>query len=225
MTELPRVHVVIPAAGVGLRMAADQPKQYLKLLDRPILQWTLEKLAKLNLESIAVALAPDDERFESIPNTASVLKVTGGASRAESVLRALTAIESDAADWVLVHDAVRPLVKLEDIHRLIEVAIKNGFGAILAQPVTETLKAVSDLEVVETLDRSRVWRAQTPQIFPLIELKSALSAMPEATDEASAMEAAGHRVAVVEGDARNIKITTPIDMAYATLLLREEHSR
>ena len=70
-----------------------------------------------------------------------------------------------------------------------------------------------------------VWRAQTPQIFPLMELQSALSAMPEATDEASAMEAAGHRVAVVEGDAKNIKITTPIDMAYATLLLREEHSR
>ena len=206
-------------------MAANQPKQYLRLLDRPVLQWTLEKLAELNLGSMAVALTPDDEWFESIPNTASVLKVTGGASRAASVLSALTAIESDAADWVLVHDAVRPLVKLEDIHRLIEVAIKNGFGAILAQPVTETLKAVSDLEVVETVDRSRVWRAQTPQIFPLMELQSALSAMPEATDEASAMEAAGHRVAVVEGDARNIKITTPIDMAYATLLLREEHSR
>ena len=94
MTELPRIHVVIPAAGIGLRMAADQPKQYLKLLDRPILQWTLEKLAKLNLGSMAVALAPDDEWFESIPTTASVLKVTGGASRAESVLRALTAIES-----------------------------------------------------------------------------------------------------------------------------------
>ena len=225
MTELPRVHVVIPAAGIGLRMAADRPKQYLKLLDRPILQWTLEKLAKLKLGSIAVALAPNDEWFESIPNTASVLKVTGGVSRAESVLSALTAIESDAADWVLVHDAVRPLVKLEDVHRLIAVALKNGFGAILAQPVTETLKVVSDLEVVETVDRSRVWRAQTPQIFPLMELQSALSAMPEATDEASAMEAAGHRVAVVEGDARNIKITTPGDMAYATFLLREEHSQ
>ena len=167
MTELPRIHVVIPAAGIGLRMAANQPKQYLKLLDRPILQWTLERLAELNLASMVVALAPDDEWFDSIPSTASVLKVTGGASRAESVLRALTAIESSATDWVLVHDAVRPLVKLEDIKRLIEVATNNGFGAILAQPVTETLKTVSNLEVVETLDRSRVWRAQTPQMFPM----------------------------------------------------------
>ena len=225
MTELPRIHVVIPAAGIGLRMASDQPKQYLELLDRPILQWTLEKLAKLNLSSIAVALASDDEWFDSIPNTASVLKVTGGASRAESVLSALSAIESDVADWVLVHDAVRPLVKLEDIHRLIEVAVNNGFGAILAHPVTETLKAVSDLEVVETVDRSSFWRAQTPQIFPLTELQSALSAMPEATDEASAMEAAGHRIAVVEGDAKNIKITTSSDMAYATFLLRQEQSQ
>jgi len=225
MTELPRIHVVIPAAGIGLRMAASQPKQYLNLLDRPILQWTLERLAELNLASMTVALAPDDEWFDSILNTVSVLKVTGGASRAESVLRALTAIESSATDWVLVHDAVRPLVKLEDIKRLIEVATNNGFGAILAQPVTETLKAVSSLEVVETLDRSRVWRAQTPQMFPMMQLHSALSAMPEATDEASAMEAAGHRIAVVEGDARNIKITTPSDMAYAEFLLREEQSQ
>ena len=225
MTELPRIHVVIPAAGIGLRMASDQPKQYLELLDRPILQWTLEKLAKLNLSSIAVALASDDEWFDSIPNTASVLKVTGGASRAESVLSALSAIESDVADWVLVHDAVRPLVKLEDIHRLIEVAVNNGFGAILAHPVPETLKAVSELEVVETVDRSSFWRAQTPQMFPLTELQSALSAMPEATDEASAMEAAGHRIAVVEGDAKNIKITTSSDMAYATFLLRQEQSQ
>ena len=112
-----------------------------------------------------------------------------------------------------------------DIKRLIEVATNNGFGAILAQPVTETLKAVSNLEVVETLDRSRVWRAQTPQMFSHDAASFSIERDAEATDEASAMEAAGHRIAVVEGDARNIKITTPSDMAYAEFLLREEQSQ
>lgn len=224
MNVASRVHVVVPAAGLGVRMGASVPKQYLKLIDRPILQWTLGTLSRLGAANVLVALNAEDRWFAGLPGTEHVKRVIGGETRAQSVLNALRVLDAPDDDWVLVHDAVRPCVRLASIERLIDVAREHGFGAILAQPLTDTLKKAEGQMIKATVDRANLWRAQTPQIFPLAHLKAALSFMQDATDEASAMEAQGHPVALVPGDNDNIKITTKSDMDYAAFVLRQENS-
>jgi 2-C-methyl-D-erythritol 4-phosphate cytidylyltransferase len=138
----------------------------------------------------------------------------------------LLATEGAEEDWVLVHDAARPCLPLESLTALIERARRSGEGVILAEPVADTLKQVGeDGQISGTVDRQSLWRAQTPQLFPLFALRAALGQCLEeglsVTDEAMAMERAGEPVHVVEGPSSNIKVTVEADLAFADLVLRK----
>lgn len=220
---------VIPAAGSGSRMAADLPKQYLEVAGKPLIQHALEALLQLSeIAGVCVAVSADDPRAGVLARDPRVWLSTGGATRADSVLGALRSLAERASgrDWVLVHDAARPCLATDDLRRLVDSARSNETGALLALPVVDTLKRVNGHgQVQATVSRSDLWRAQTPQMFRLGELWSALEGALEAgvevTDEASAMEWAGHRVQVVPGNPRNIKVTVPADLALARLYLTE----
>ncbi len=231
------VWAVVPAAGSGRRMAAEVPKQYLKLNGVPILEHTLRALlACPDIRGVVVVLDPSDRRADAIPSLSDprVTTASGGAERADSVLAGLEAITAEAGvkDWVLVHDAARPCISVTTLRALITSCLSEGVGGVMAQASVDTLKHVSDdNRVVETLDRKVIWRAQTPQMFKLTELTSALSSAiaSEAaiTDESMAMELAGYPVSILEGPSTNIKITVPADLEIAEILLRRlsEESR
>ena len=231
------VWAVVPAAGSGRRMAAEVPKQYLKLNGVPILEHTLRALlACPDIRGVVVVLDPSDRRADAIPSLSDprVTTASGGAERADSVLAGLEAITAEAGlkDWVLVHDAARPCLSVTTLRALITSCLSEGVGAVMAQASVDTLKHVSDdNRVVETLDRKVIWRAQTPQMFKLTELTSALSSAiaSEAaiTDESMAMELAGYPVSILEGPSTNIKITVPADLEIAEIILRRlsEESR
>jgi len=222
---------VIPAAGIGTRMATDIPKQYLHVAGATVLEHSLAALLNCDfIESVVVALNSNDERAAQLPglNNPRVVMVTGGAQRSDSVLAGLLALESLASpdDWVLVHDAARPCVSLEDISALARLVIDTGVGGILAEAVVDTVKRSDrDNQVLETLPRERLWCAQTPQMFRLASLRAALeSASLEGlpvTDEASAMELAGEPVQLVPGSSSNLKITLPQDLPLAEFYLSQ----
>ena len=206
-------------------MGAEVPKQYLEINGRSLLQYSLEALlACPSIESVTVALHPDDSRASSIALLADprVHAISGGAERADSVLAGLLDLAGRAADhaWVLVHDAARPCLATEDIERLIAAVSRSGQGAILAQPLVDTIKRGGPDGLVEaTLDRDQLWRAQTPQMFQLAQLCQALQQALErglpVTDEASAMELAGYPVQLVQGSPANLKVTVAEDLALA----------
>lgn len=221
---------MIPAAGGGTRMGADRPKQYLPLAGKTVIRHVLERFGRHPaISGVVVALADRDEYWESQsrPRGKPLLTVTGGAERCYSVLNALRLLAGHARpeDWVLVHDAARPCLRGRDLDRLIRMLAEHPVGGLLGVPVADTLKRVEDGNglVSATLDRTGVWRALTPQMFRLGVLTAAIEAAIDAgmrvTDEASAMERAGHRPRMIEGSADNIKITTPGDLAFAESLL------
>ncbi len=220
---------VVPAAGTGSRMAAALPKQYLRIAGTTLLEYSLNALLRSEqIAGVVVALHPADELAAGLPVFADprVRRVAGGAQRSDSVLAALAALLAlgEPSDWVLVHDAARPCLPPGDLDRLIERVGGSGIGAILAEPIVDTVKEASAAGLVlRTLDRSRLWRAQTPQMFRLGELHAALAgagAQGRAiTDEASAMELAGHPVQLVPGSPRNIKVTLPGDLPLAAWYL------
>jgi len=232
MTAIPAIATVIPAAGVGKRMKADKPKQYLPLCGLTVLEQTLHRLKQVPaLQQFFLALSPDDPYFPELPLAADpqIQRVDGGAERANSVLNALVQIDEQQYPWVLVHDAARPVVRVSDIELLIDSCIEAGQGGILATPVRDTMKRASDTAeqtVDHTVDRTGLWHAYTPQLFPTALLRDALQqALAQAvaiTDEASAMEWAGLPVLLVQGHADNIKITQAEDLALAAFYL--EHS-
>lgn len=220
---------VVPAAGTGSRMAADLPKQYLRIAGITLLEHSLNALLRSErIAGVMVALHPTDELAADLPVFADprVRRVAGGEQRSDSVLAALAALLAlgDPSDWVLVHDAARPCLQPGDLDRLVERVSASGTGAILAEPIVDTVKEASGAGLVlRTLDRSRLWRAQTPQMFRLGELHAALAdARAQGrpiTDEASAMELAGHPVQLVQGSPRNIKVTLPGDLQLAAWYL------
>ena len=224
---------VVPAAGVGRRMQAGLPKQYLLLNGRRVIDWTLEALlAEPRIRGVYVALGAEDPLWESCEHAGHlrVRRVAGGEERAHSVLNALLALETEAAsaDRVLVHDAARPCLRPEDLSKLLELASGEA-GGLLAMPVRDTMKrADADGCSETTLDRSRIWHAFTPQLFPLAALRGALeralAAGVAVTDEASAMEWAGHRPLLVEGHPDNIKITRPGDLELAGFYLQKRNA-
>lgn len=227
--QTPSCIAVIPAAGVGARMRADRPKQYLTLLGKTVLEHTVSKLLGSGLFShVLIAVAKDDPYFDSmaISQHPQVIRVTGGRERADSVLSALRyATEHLSADWVAVHDAARPCVQVDDIKKALSQVTQ--FGAILACPVRDTMKWSLDQQSIEhTLDRSQMWHAMTPQIFPLPTLKHGLEKALEngviITDEASVFEWLGHKPLLVTGRSDNIKITQPEDLALAEFYLSRE---
>ena len=228
MTAIPAIATVIPAAGVGKRMKADKPKQYLQLCGVTVLEQTLHRLKQVAaLQQFYLALSPDDPYFPTLPlaTDPQIQRLDGGAERANSVLNALVQIDDKTYPWVLVHDAARPVVRVSDIELLIDSCIEAGQGGILATPVRDTMKRGSDT-VERTVDRAGLWHAYTPQLFPTALLRNALQqALAQGvaiTDEASAMEWAGLPVLLVQGHADNIKITQAEDLALAAFYL--EHS-
>ena len=228
MTAIPAIATVIPAAGVGKRMKADKPKQYLQLCGMTVLEQTLRRLKQVPaLQQFYLALSPDDPYFPTLPLATDphIQRLDGGAERANSVLNALVQIDAKAFPWVLVHDAARPVVRVSDIELLIDSCIKASQGGILATPVRDTMKRGSGT-VEQTVDRAGLWHAYTPQLFPTALLREALQqALAQGvaiTDEASAMEWAGWPVLLVQGHADNIKITQAEDLALAAFYL--EHS-
>ncbi|HEX4110337.1 MAG TPA: 2-C-methyl-D-erythritol 4-phosphate cytidylyltransferase [Solirubrobacteraceae bacterium] len=213
---------LIVAAGRGERLGYAQPKALIPLAGRPLLAWSVQALAEVRaIEQIVLALPGDD--LHAAP--AGTLAVAGGATRSESVQRALAA--AGPGDPVLVHDAARPLLTPELAQRVLAALEDPSLdAAIAAAPVSDTIKRVDAERVVEaTLDRSALWAVQTPQVFRREALERAQAAGPEvlaqATDDAWLIERAGGRVAIVPSPAANLKVTTPLDLRVAELLLAE----
>jgi 2-C-methyl-D-erythritol 4-phosphate cytidylyltransferase len=222
---------IIPAAGSGSRFGAQTPKQFIEIAGAPIIVHTLGRFDDCEeIGAIIVALRREEiERVERAIFDHKIRKpvrlVIGGAERSDSILNALGAAKEFQPEIVVVHDAVRPFVTPERISAVIARAREIG-AAILALPVTDTVKEVEDGLIRRTLDRRRIWRAQTPQAFRYDLLMRAneearVANLPSAmiTDDASLVERLGVSVAVVEGLASNIKITTPEDLVLAERLL------
>jgi len=228
-----RIWAVLPAAGVGRRMGGPVPKQYLSLAGRPVIARTLDRLLAVpGVAGAVVALSPEDDHWDAVGyrHDKPVQRVPGGAERCDSVLSALRWLCEQGAgrEYALVHDAVRPCVTLEEVQRLIATAADDQ-GGLLGFPVRDTLKRDDGAgHVAGTTDRDGLWHALTPQLFPVAALAQALERAAEAgltvTDDASAMEAAGVHPRLVPGEATNIKITRPTDLALAEAILQaQEH--
>jgi 2-C-methyl-D-erythritol 4-phosphate cytidylyltransferase len=225
-----RYFAVVPAAGSGSRMESEKPKQYLAIGDKTILEHTLQVLLSARqIDQIIVCLAEHDPHWAELDlaEPSRIDTVTGGASRAQSVLNGLNHLAGKARedDWVIVHDAARPCLSPTLLHRFIDDLEGDEVGGILAVQVRDTLKkAHLDSDYIEkTLDRAQIWQAQTPQMFRYgllySALQDALARQLEVTDEAAAMEASGLPVRLVKGDSRNIKVTTAEDLLFARSIL------
>ncbi len=223
---------VVPAAGVGKRMNADRPKQYLELAGKTVIEHTLLRLLSAEVfTAVAVAISEEDPYWPDLDVSAhkKIITAAGGKERADSVLSALKAIRTVASDddWVLVHDAARPCITKIDIHHLIDSLKTDEIGGILALSSHDTLKSVQgDNIIVGTLDRSHIWRALTPQMFRYGLLKNAIEAAEgntAITDESSALELQGMQPKIVEGRPDNIKITRPEDLALAQFYMEHQN--
>lgn len=225
---MPRHYAIVPAAGSGSRFGSEKPKQYLDLLGRPLIFHTLKALtASPDIERVWVVLAPDDPwwpRFdwsELGPKLETVR--CGGATRAESVSNGLQAAAMVAVDddWILVHDAARPCLSAAMLDALFAELADDPVGGILAVPVADTIKrADAEQRVAATEPRDGLWQAQTPQMFRYGQLEKSLKNAMAVTDEAGAIEAMGLQPKLVRGDATNLKVTYPADLALAAMILR-----
>ncbi|QBF25555.1 2-C-methyl-D-erythritol 4-phosphate cytidylyltransferase [Pseudomonas tructae] len=222
---LPAFWAVIPAAGVGARMAADRPKQYLQLGGQTILEHSLDCfLDHPCVKGVVVSVAADDPYWPGLrcASDTRIQRAEGGRERAGSVLNALLLLHAQGAadnDWVLVHDAARPNLARSDLDRLLAELADDPVGGLLAVPARDTLKrADANGRVSATIDRSTVWQAYTPQMFRLGALHRALAdslvADVAITDESSAIEWAGQAPRLIEGRSDNIKVTRPEDLEW-----------
>lgn len=224
---------IVPAAGLGVRMGMERRKPLLELEGVPILIWTLRKLAACaRIEHLFVALRRDDfpvveAALRNESYGARVTLVEGGDYRQESVAAGLAHLPADA-ELVVVHDAVRPFVELALIHKVMDAAAATG-AAILALPVTDTVKQIDRTRISATLPRERIVLAQTPQVFRSALLKEAFARAAadgyHGSDEAVLVERLGYEVTVVEGSDRNLKITKPADLELARFLLAQERAQ
>jgi len=229
----PNHWVLIPAAGIGRRMRSKVAKQYLQLQGKPILEHTLSLfISHPKVKKIIVILHEDDQQWPklSVSHHEKLQTVKGGKTRADSVMQGLQFLETFAApndcDWVLVHDALRPCLLPEVLHRLLAQVETHPIGGLLALPIAETLKKLDAEQcVIQTIPRQDLWMAQTPQMFRYHLLQKAMREAARKkihmTDEASAIECLGMRPLVVKGDRRNIKITWPQDLVWAEKILLE----
>lgn len=231
----PKIWSVVPAAGIGSRVGANMPKQYIRVNGLSIIEHTLNKLAACkDIEKIIVALSEEDEYFINLSsvNTHPIHIVEGGVERCDSVLAGLEYLKTiaDDNDWVLVHDAARPCVLVDDINRLISKLKTHAVGGILGLPVRDTMKRISNAgrqpEINTTVDRDNMWHALTPQMFRIGTLYDALHECKNkkltVTDEASAIELVGLKPLMVEGRACNIKVTQPDDLQLAAFYLGQQ---
>jgi 2-C-methyl-D-erythritol 4-phosphate cytidylyltransferase len=216
---------LIVAAGRGERRGSGRPKALVTLGDKPMLQWSVDALMEVDgVEAIVVALPAD--LVGSAPE--GTIGVTGGAVRSESVRNALAAVDP-TADPVIVHDAARPLATSALFSRAVAELDASGADAVIAAaPVSDTVKEVGDdgLTVVRTLERSRLWAVQTPQVFRRSALDAAFAGASDdllaaATDDAWLIERSGGTVRVLDAGPRNLKVTTPTDLQLAEMLLSD----
>lgn len=228
-----KIWAIVPAAGIGKRMQSDIPKQYMSLNGRPVIEHTINALLRNdNISGLAIALQADDNYWPEVQVASNkpVLQAAGGKERSDSVLNAINELFqyegfNKDTDWVMVHDAVRPCLRQQDIDKLAN-QVKDNNGGLLALPVRDTMKRqnTADATVNETVERENLWHALTPQYFPVLSLKNALEAAQQKnlpiTDESSAMESAGFFPRLVEGKEDNIKITRPDDLRLAGLYLQ-----
>ncbi len=233
MSQFPPLAIVIPAAGVGSRMQADKAKQYLSINNKTVLEHTIEKFLNLDfVNAIYVVVSETDEYFDNlvISTAGKIRKVVGGKERADSVLNGISLAIEDNCCWIMVHDAARPCVTEKDIRNLYQTCLEQNTAAILATPVRDTMKrsGSGSALIAETVDRTAMWHALTPQCANAKELQAALLKQVETqtgnvgnliTDEASALELAGSPVALVQGSVKNIKITMPEDLELAEFYL------
>jgi 2-C-methyl-D-erythritol 4-phosphate cytidylyltransferase len=221
----PRYFALVPAAGVGARMGAGSPKQYLPIGGKPMLRHTLDAFVSSPLIAHTyVVVSVDDPVIDTVvpPKGVTVLRC-GGDSRLESVRNGLWALDRElhANDWVLVHDAARPGLNGELIEKLIRETGEHPVGGLLALPVVDTVKRAINDELA-TVSRDGLWLAQTPQMFRFRLLLDALEAATDPstiTDDASAVEALGLAPKLVEGHPRNLKVTLPADIRIAEMYL------
>ena len=229
--SVPRYIALIPAAGVGERMGTSMPKQYAQLAGKPMLQHVMETFSTSSLISHTFVVVSANDAYISdlpvLPRT-TILKC-GGAARQDSVTNGLLAISSETEDddWILVHDAARPGLTHDLLDKLIAFVKDDAVGGLLALPMVDTIKRSDGHGRAEmTVERSALWSAQTPQMFRHAQLLQALQqAQQQAkqiTDEASAIEAMGHRPKLVEGGARNFKVTLPQDLLLAELIFKDQ---
>jgi 2-C-methyl-D-erythritol 4-phosphate cytidylyltransferase len=224
---MPSHFALLPAAGVGARMGADHPKQYLDIHGRPMIWHALRAFdSHPGIARVYIVISPEDTWWDAYDWSGfarlQVLRC-GGATRAASVLNSLRAMQGEVgeSDWVLVHDAARPCLSRALLDKLFSELDGDAVGGILAAPVADTLKREGDGgRILETVSRERLWGAQTPQMFPHGLLTRALvQAGTGVTDEASAVEALGLAPRLVESDLTNLKVTYPRDLEVAAWLL------
>jgi 2-C-methyl-D-erythritol 4-phosphate cytidylyltransferase len=229
---------IIPAAGIGKRMQADRPKQYLSLHNKTVIEHTLDRLLSLNeIAGVVLSLSKTDKYWSELHyhSKKPLLIAKGGNQRSDSVLNALKLLQmssigsdSNACEkWVLVHDAARPCVRGDDIQKLINQASQSDDGGLLALPVRDTMKRSNKNNQVEnTVEREGLWHALTPQMFQLDLLFNALQKAKKnklsVTDDASAMELAGYHPQLIEAHEDNIKITRAFDLQLAELFLMNQ---
>jgi 2-C-methyl-D-erythritol 4-phosphate cytidylyltransferase len=219
--QISQYHCVIAAAGIGMRMGGALPKQYLPILDRSIIEWSLRPfLAMPEIAQVVVVLSKEDQWFAKlgIAQHPKVSCVVGGEERYQSVLAGLIELAKNAQgrDWVLVHDAARPNITEEDVRRLITTVGDHPVGGLLGTPVSDSLKRVDQYNLIEAdLSREQIWRAFTPQMFRLDLLIACLQEVVaqaiSITDESSAVVRKGQQAIMVPGRSDNFKVTTPAD--------------
>lgn len=226
-----RYVALVPAAGGGSRFGGSLPKQYQLVCGQPMIYRTVARLIECaSINAVFVILSRDDRWWNSEDAHGLGPKLQtlrcGGATRAESVLNALTCIATDfdASDWVLVHDAARPLIRPTAIDALIREVGDDPAGGLLAFPAADTMKRADDEQrVTATESRAMLWHAQTPQMFPLALLLGALQeAPPDITDDAQAIERLGLKPRLVLGHRDNVKITFPEDLEWAEAIIQAE---
>jgi 2-C-methyl-D-erythritol 4-phosphate cytidylyltransferase/2-C-methyl-D-erythritol 2,4-cyclodiphosphate synthase len=238
--EARRLWAIVPAAGRGERFAAAAspsiPKQYMPLRGKSVLEWSLRALlSEPRIHGIVVVLAAGDERWSEVArnlDSSKLLTAIGGAQRQDSVMSGLECLAASVQpdDWILVHDAARPCLSAKEIGALIDALEKNPRdaagdtgGVVLAAPIVDTIKRET-ANGLETVDRTGLWRALTPQVFAYAKLRQALQEAAAAgqavTDEAQAMQRLGIRAALVPGSPFNIKVTRAEDLEMAAAILK-----
>jgi 2-C-methyl-D-erythritol 4-phosphate cytidylyltransferase len=225
-----QLYAVVPAAGIGSRMQADRPKQYLSLLDQTILEHTLTRLLGFApFKKIILPIAKHDSYFSQLPvaQHEKVSSCDGGVERFESVLnglKKLLQLGASEQDWVMVHDVARPCITQQDLQSLFEQ--RNSHGAILGMQVRDTMKRCDvNGRILKTVEREHLWHALTPQLAPIGLLKSCIETcmndLHSITDEASALEHCGYHPIMVAGLPSNIKVTRQDDLAMAQAFLQD----
>lgn len=223
-----KIVAIVPAAGTGSRMQSDLPKQYIKIKNCTILEYTLKTLLlHPNIIRIIVSLHKNDDYFHKLPISSNlrIVSVIGGKNRINSVLSGLSIEEN--ANWVIIHDAVRPCLSYQDLDKLISFMKQNPIGVVLARPVSDTIKCSDETrkKILYTVNRKNLWHALTPQLFQINTLKYCLKKIIKdkinITDEASALEYCGYSPLLVVGDCKNIKITWPDDLMLAEFYLQK----